>query len=138
METQTSRTPGIVIFVAILNFLSALFAFGLLLFSTALMVFGNFIGIYEFLTKQLTQFSTQTNISLGLNVLFGLMFASSLLFLVFYLFIGIGLLKGRKIAWFVQVAFSVMGLLGFPLGTILNTVILVLFFQAPVRDFFKI
>ncbi len=135
---ESSKTPGIVIFVAVLNFLATAFFVLLLGIAVTVLIFGNVMGIYEFVTRQITQLSPQANLSLGLNVLFGMLFAVSLFFALFYLWIGIGLLKARKIAWYFQVALSVIGLIGFPFGTILNTVILVLFFQSPVRSYFKV
>ena len=66
----------------------------------------------------------------------------------FFLMLGIGLVRGKKFAWYLQIAVSTMGLLGLPLsvtgllllplGALLNVAILVLFFQNPVRSYFKV
>ena len=68
---------------------------------------------------------------------------------IFFLMIGVGLLRGKRYGWYFQVAMSTFGLLGLPLsflsgtffvlpiGTILNILILVFFFQPSVRDHFK-
>ena len=72
------------------------------------------------------------------GMIFLVFFAVSFLFLLFFLFLGLGLLKGKRLAWYFQIAMSTIGILGFPIGTILNGAILVLFFQAPIRDYFKV
>ena len=135
---QTQKTPGIVIFVAILNFLSTTFFMLATLFMIGVLIFGNGMGLYEYVTDQITQVSPDLNVGFGLTFFFGVLLALTISFTVFHLIVGVGLLRGSKLFWFVQIALCVIGLLGFPLGTILNTVILVFFFQAPVRDFFKV
>ncbi len=135
---ESSKTPGIVIFVAVLNFLSSglflLFSF----LSLVALAFGNVMGIYDFVTRQITQFTQPQNLTLGLNFVFGSFLVISLTFLAFFLILGLGLLKGKKLAWYFQIAMSVIGLLGIPFGTILNVIILIFFFQPSVRDYFKV
>lgn len=135
---ESSKTPGIVIFVAILNFISMAFFLFLLVISLVVLIFGNVMGIYDFVTKQITALTPQANLTIGFNVFFVLLLIFSVIFLVFYLLIGLGLLKARKYAWYFQVALSVIALLAFPFGTILNAVILIFFFQSNVRGYFKI
>ncbi len=134
----TVKKPGVVIFVAVLNFLSVVFFLLSSIFSLVALVFGNVMGLSEWVTRAMTQFSPSPNFSYGITFIFGAIFAVCLFFFIFFLLIGIGLLKGSKLAWYLQIAMSVLGLLGFPIGTILNALILVFFFQAPVRDYFKV
>jgi len=135
---ETQRTPGIVVFVAILNFISASFsALGMVLALLGL-AFGNALGLADALSRQLTEIQTRTNVVYGINFVFIIIFLISLSFFVFFLSIGLGLLKGKKFAWFTQVAASVLGLIGFPIWTVLNGIILYCFFQPRVRDWFKV
>ena len=135
---ESPRTPGIVIFVAVLNFISMAFFLFLSLISLVVLIFGNVMGIYDFVTRQIATLSPQTNLSIGFNIFFILMLIFGIIFLIFYLLMGIGLLRGKKYAWYFQVALSVVGLLAFPIGTILNGVILIFFFQPGIRSYFKI
>ncbi|MBI4353460.1 MAG: hypothetical protein HY593_06025 [Candidatus Omnitrophica bacterium] len=134
----SSRIPGSVIFVAILNFLSAALFLLLILGAIGALVFGNFVGVYEYFLRQVSERYPQINISFGLNFLFGLVLAVGLLFFTLFLFIGAGLLKGKRIAWYLQIVSSVLGLFNYPLGTVLSAAILVFFFQNSVRSFFKV
>lgn len=137
-QATTPKTPGIVIFVAILNFISVSFLGLFSLFLLVALIFGNVMGVYDLAQQALTQYATTPNFSYGLTFLFAMALAVALAFVSFFILVGIGLLKGKKLAWYFQVAMSVIGLLGFPVGTLLNTVILVLFFQPTVRNFFKV
>ncbi len=138
IHNESPRTPGIVIFVAVLNFISMAFFFFLSILSLVVLIFGNVMGIYDFITKQITTYRPQVNLSIGFNVFFILMLVFGIIFFVFYLVEGIGLLRGKKYAWYFQVTLSVLGLLAFPIGTILNAVILIFFFQSSIRGYFKI
>ena len=132
------RTPGVVIFVAILNFISASFAGVLALISLMVLIFGNIMGVADIMARQLSQMQSQTNLTYGVNFIFMAIFIFSLVGVIFFLLMGLGLLKGKKYAWFTQLAMSIIGLAGFPVATLLNGIILVLFFQRPVRDYFKV
>jgi len=138
IHNEPSKTPGIVIFVAVLNFISMAFFFFLSILSLVVLIFGNVMGIYDFITKQITTYRPQVNVSIGFNVFFILMLVFGIIFFVFYLVEGIGLLRGKKYAWYFQVTLSVLGLLAFPIGTILNAVVLIFFFQSSIRGYFKI
>ena len=135
---QMSKTPGVVIFTAILNFISV--ASFLFMSSLALLaiIFGNIFGFADFVSQQISHYSSQPNFSYGLTFVFLVILLISLLFMLFFLLIGIGLLKGKTTAWYFQIAMSILGLLGFPIFTILNAIILVSFFGAPVRNYFKV
>ena len=135
---ETQNTPGIVIFVAVLNFIGSFFLFIASVFCLAVLVFGNIMGAYDFVTKQITQYSGQPNLSMGLNFIIGMLLLVCLAFALFYLLIGVGLLKGKKLAWYFQIAMSTLGLLSFPFGTIISLLILVSFFQKNVRTHFKV
>ncbi len=132
------RTPGIVIFVAVLNFLSAglffLFSFLCLMF----LVFGNILGLYDVVSKHIVQYYQPPNLSLGMNFVVISLLVICAMFMSFFFILGISLLKGRRMAWYFQIALSILGLLGIPFGTILNIVILIFFFQTPVRDYFEV
>ncbi len=67
-----------------------------------------------------------------------LVIAMTLSSAVSFLFLGIGLLKGSRLTWYLQAVLSVLGLFFFPIGTALNALILVFFFQRRTRDFFGI
>ena len=114
------------------------FFFFLSILSLVVLIFGNVMGIYDFITKQITTYRPQVNVSIGFNVFFILMLVFGIIFFLFYLVEGIGLLRGKKYAWYFQVTLSVLGLLAFPIGTILNAVVLIFFFQSSIRGYFKI
>ncbi len=135
---ETDKTPGMVIFVSILNFITAFFLFVLASACLLVLVFGNMLNVYEFVTKQITQAYGQPNLSVGINFIFGGLFVGGSALAVFYLLIGLGLLKGRKLAWYFQIALSIIGALGFPVGTVLNVVILIFLFQPSTRSYFKV
>lgn len=135
---QTSKTPGIVIFVAILNFISAAAFLGLSVLWAVALIFGNVIGIYDTVTQRISQFYQSPNYALGFNFVFGVLLCICLVFAVFFFWEGLGLLKRNKIAWYIQIALSVIGLMGIPIGTILNAIILIFFFQSSVREHFKV
>ena len=150
ISVEAPKKPGMVIFVAILHFFSSsIFAF-LSLFCVLAMFFGAAWGIDDFFTKQVTQVAPAANFSYGLTLIFGAALVVFLGFLTFFLTLGIGLLSGKKFAWYLQVAFSTLGLLSLPLGllgaaffvlplgAIFNIVILVLFFQPRIRNYFKV
>ncbi len=143
------RKPGIVIFVAILNFFSAALFSMMSVFMALLIVFGAAWGVDAYVSKQMTQYATTPNFSYGLTWLFGI--AAIILFTMaaYFMSIGVGLLAGKKFAWYMQVAMSALGLLGLPLGVmlmtfalplgaLLNISILVFFFQPRTRDYFKV
>ena len=134
----SSKTPGIVIFVAILNFISVAFFLFLSAIALVALIFGNVMGIYDAVSKQMAQFSATPNFSYGVTLIFGAALVVCLALMVYFLFIGLGLLRAKRTAWYLQIAMSILGLLGFPIGTVLNALILVFFFQAPVRDHFKV
>lgn len=133
-----TRRPGVALFTAILNFMAASVT-GLLFFLSATAFF--FSGVFaEFVTTQLSRMSADANASMtyGLNFVLGAMAVLSFLACAYLIFLGVGLLKGSKGAWYGQVALSVIGLVGFPVGTLLNGAILVLLFRRDSRDFFGV
>ena len=144
------KKPGIVIFVAVLHFFSvALFCF-LSLFCVLAMLFGAAWGIDDYFTRQMSQFSPP-NFSFGITLIFGTALFVFVCFGAFFLSMALGLLKGKKFAWYLQVAFSTLGLLSFPLGffwamaipvlpmgSVLNIVILIFFFRPRVREYFQV
>ncbi len=134
----TAKTPGIVIFVAIMNFVSVSFLAVLALLSFIGLAFGNVLGLYDIVTQQMTRYTPTPNFSYGITFIFAVALAVSLSFVLFFVIVGIGLLKGKAAAWYVQIALCVLGLFAFPLGTVLNGTVLFLFFRQPVRDFFKV
>jgi hypothetical protein len=147
--TDKSGKPAIVIIAAILNFLSTVTFLALAAFSALAIVYGAVWGLDEVVSRQMSQFAPSPNYSYGLAAVFGVATAVLLAFAVFFLVIGVGLLRGRKYGWYLQVAMSILGLvslpLGFvtgalalPIGALLNIVILVMFFQARVRAHFGI
>ena len=146
--TEEIKKPGIVIFVAVLHFFSVAFFTGLSLFCVLAMLFGAAWGIDDYFTRQMAQFSPP-NFSYGLTLIFGVALFVFVCFAAFFLTVALGLLKGKKFAWYLQIVFSTLGLLSFPLGlvwsivvlpfgSVLNIVILIFFFQSRVRDYFKV
>ena len=135
---DTQKTPGVVILVAILNFIWAFFALLFMLACIAISVFGNVMGLADFAARRLSEIQSTTNFTYGLNFAMILLFMIATTILFTALVVGIGLLKGKKFAWFMQVAFNIMGLIGFPIGTVINGVILFFFFQPRTREYFKV
>ena len=135
---DSHKTPGIVIFVAILNFIGSFFMFLLAGICVLLLFFGNMAGLYDTVTNQIHQVYGQANLPIALNVLFGILLTAGLAFAGAYLLIGIGLLKGKKLAWYFQIALSVLGILVFPFGTVMNVIVLIFFFRQNTRTFFKV
>ena len=140
METveNSARKPGIVIFVAILNFITSVFFLFLSMLAASMFIFGNFVGILDAFSRRVTAYAASVNVPLGVSFLFGIGLVTALFFFLLFLLIGIGLLRGKKISWYFQVAMSIMGLITFPIGTVLNIIILIFFFQPVVRNHFKV
>ena len=141
MENETKR-PGAVLFAAILNFVGAIFwGFWGLLCAFAL-ILGSATGVYQAVIERVSQDFPQAqragNLTFILTAAFGFFFLVSLLFTFLSIFLGTSLLKGKKYAWYWQVVLSVLGLFGFPIGTLLGIVILVFFFQNSVRSYFHV
>jgi hypothetical protein len=148
-EEALGKRPGIVIFVAILHFFSAALFLFLSLFCVLAMFFGAVWGIDDFFTRQMTQWAPGANFSYGLTLVFGMALFVFLCFFSFFMALGASLLKGKKFAWYLQVAFSTLGLLSLsfsflwsafvlPIGSIFNIIILIFFFQPRVRGYFRI
>ena len=132
------KIPGVVIFTAILNFISVAFFLFVSALSLLAIIFGNILGVADFVSQQISRYSAQPNFSYGITFVFLSILLVSLLFLFYFLFIGIGLLNGKTLAWYLQIAMSILGLLGFPIFTILNAIILFSFFGVPVRKYFNV
>ncbi len=137
-QDETVRTPGIVVIVAILNFIGAVALLLTAAVSVLMIFFGNFLGVYEALTKKISSYTTEINLALAVNIFFGVILFGCVVMLAVSIWLGISLLKGKRAAWYVQIAVSIVGLLGFPLATVLNAVILIFFFQSTTRNFFKV
>ena len=138
---QEIKRPGIVLFVAVLNFIGAFFAVCWLLLCAAALFFGSALGVYQAVMDRVSHAMpavSTANFNAGISLLFGFFLVLFSLIAVLAVGVGVSLLKGKKFAWYLQVAFSVLGLFGFPIGTILNAVILIFFFQSPVRGYFKV
>ncbi|MBI2095557.1 MAG: hypothetical protein HYT89_05270 [Candidatus Omnitrophica bacterium] len=136
---EVVRKPGVVVFAAVLNFIAAFFGFLFAALSLAGIFFGNAMGLAEKINTRLSEYSVPSvDLSSGLVFFFAILFALGLAVGVGSLLVGRGLLKGRKWAWYAQVASSVIGLLGFPFWTLMNAVILVLFFRPLAREHFKV
>lgn len=133
-----SRTPGIVIFVAVLNFISAFFFAIFSALCTVALVFGNVLGISEYLVSKMSEYPQTAHFTAGMNLVFTIALLICFSFAVFFALVGVGLLKTHRLAWYFQIALSVLGLIGFPFYTILNALILVMFFQNNVRDHFRV
>lgn len=147
-ESTQPRKPGIVILVAIPNFIFAAFFLIWAGFMALAIVFGAVWGVDSYVSQQISQYAANPNFSYGLAWLFSGAAAVCLVCAMYFILLGAGLLGGKKYAWYLQVATSTIGLLGLPLtvtgilllplGALLNIIILVLFFQPRVRDYFKV
>ena len=138
IPNQTSKAPRVVLFTAILSFIMAGIGALFTMLGILGLIFGNFMGMMEFINKQLINYSPDINLSAGVNFIFVVILVLGLLTFVSSLIIGLALLKAKKWAWYVQIISSVFGLLGFPVWTVMNIVILVLYFKLSVRAFFKV
>ncbi|PIU40737.1 MAG: hypothetical protein COT00_00115 [Candidatus Omnitrophica bacterium CG07_land_8_20_14_0_80_50_8] len=136
--SESPKKPGIVIFVSILNFFSAALWFLEAAFFVVLLIFGNAISVTQAITDKLRQGLASQNLSLGLNAVFSFFLIVGVLLGVYHLLLGIGLQKGKGAAWYVQIVTAIVGLILIPYGTIVSIVILVLFFQSGVRNYFKV
>ncbi len=131
------RKPTVVVVVAILQFLSAATFFLISLFSILGLIFGASWNMDQMVGKMMTQYTTDPNMSFGVTVFFGVLLVICLITAILFLLLGIGLLKGSKVSWYLQIALSILGLLAFPLGTIINGVVLYFFFRRDIRDFYR-
>ena len=150
---ETPRTPGIVIFAATLNFASAAGWFAGVLFSGLFLFLGNAIEVYQKFLAELKRvyldMSSRMNWTANqpvtdadyvalFNVVFVVLGLFCLFFVIYHLITGVGLLRARKTAWFLQLVSAVIGIAFIPYGTVISVVILVTFFQNSVRDHFKV
>ena|SRR3989338_5678865 len=132
------KKPGIVIFVAILNFISAMFWLSGVLFSILFLALGQAADLFQRTVTQLNQTLTSAGFSIGLTVVCSVVGTVCAAFALFHLLLALGLLKANRVAWYAQLVSGTLGLLFLPYGTIISIVILVFFFRAPVRDYFKV
>jgi hypothetical protein len=134
------RTPAVVILAAVLNFIAATTGFAVFFLSLAALFISGAFQFADFIATRVAEISASTNVGVtyGINfilVLLGVLgFAAS----AYFVFLGIGLLKGWKAAWYGQIVMSVIGLTGFPVGTVLNAVILFLLFRRNTRGYFGV
>lgn len=137
VETSAGR-PGIVFFAAILNFVMAL----LWIAASAAVFLVMGLGVAARLSQTAASYvpawtpdasSLIVLVTVGVTIL-----VVTLSSAVMFLFVGVGLLKGNGVAWYLQAVLSVLGLFFVPIGTALNALILVFLFQKTTRDFFKI
>ena len=149
IEAGQTRKPGVVIFVAILNFFSCSVFFVMSAFLGLAVIFGAAWGMDQYVSQRMSHYAPNPNFSYGVAWMFGLAAAVTLAMGIFFLCIGLGLLNRKKFAWYLQIAMSMLGLLslplGFvtglfmlPLGTLINIIILVFFFQPRTRDHFGV
>ncbi len=130
------RVPGIIIITAMINFFSAFLSFFFIIIGVFGLFFGSMAEVYQAVNQQLTQ--QQIPVTFGVQAFFLFFLFFGISFFALFLSVGLGLLNGRRFAWYIQVAFSLLGLMGFPFWTVVNIVILVFFFQTSIRDYFKV
>ena len=135
-ERPTSR-PGIVIFVAVLNFLSSLFYFAAAVLIILIVLFGKVLALQDAFIDRMQRSIPEIHWSLGFHMVILVVIMVVLIMGIIHLFMGIGLMKGNALAWYFQIAISVIGLAVAPLGTVLSVVIIIFFFQEPTRRYFK-
>lgn len=132
-----AKKPAIVIIVSILQFLSAAGLFAGAAACIFVAIFGASLGLDKQIGEMMTQYNANPNISYGLAIFFGLAAVIAIITAILFLLLGIGLLKGSKVSWYVQIALSILGLIGFPIFTAINGVILFFFFRRDIRDFYR-
>lgn len=131
------RKPTVVVVVAILQFLSAAALLLVSLFSILGLIFGASWNMDQMVGKMMAEYGASPNMSFGVTVFFAFMLVVCLILAVLFLLLGMGLLKGSKVSWYIQIALSILGLLAFPFGTIVNGVILFFFFKREIRDYYR-
>ncbi len=135
-----SKRPAVVILAAILSFIAASSAFLVLFLSLAALFFAGAFQFADFVASQVSEISASTNVGVtyGINFILVLLGLVGFVISTCFIFLGVGLLKGWKAAWYGQVVMSVLGLTGFPVGTALNAVILFLLFRRDARGYFGV
>ncbi len=136
--SEETQKPGVVIFVAILNFISAFWWFLGVMGCLAIVLFGSSVAIFSRAVNQVSTTLSDRGLAIGVTAVFFIALVLAALFFAFHLVIGLGLLKAKKYGWYAAVTSAVLGLVFVPWGTILSILILVLFFQRNVREFFKV
>src|SRR5689334_14601393 len=106
--SNVQKRPGVVIFVSILQFFSASLFLSLSLLSALAIVFGAAWGVDKYVTQQMTHYAPNPNFTYGLTVFFSVLSGTFFLLALFFMFLGIGLFRGKKYAWYVQVFMSVL------------------------------
>lgn len=134
-STPVARKPGVVIFAAVINFITATLWIGLTILLALGMILGNAVGLLADAAGALSAQAAALTTVGGYAVLFTLL-CLTMTMAACFVFVGIGLLRGSRIAWYLQIVFSVIGLLGFPVHTILNACLLVLLFRPATREYF--
>ncbi len=143
METMVNRIeapsrPGIVLFVAVLNFLTGAASLFASFVMTMALALGNLVGLRQYAADRAVTVAPQIDWAIVLNLTFGFFAATAFVVGVAYILLGVGQLRGRSSSWYFQIAMSVVGLLFVPIGTVINTFILVFFFQPPTRTYFGV
>lgn len=132
-----AKKPLAVIVVAILQFLSVATFVLVSIFCVFGLIFGASWNLDKTVGDMMAQYGANPNLSFGVTVFFGVVLVICLILAVLFLLLGIGLLKGSKASWYIQIALSILGLLAIPFGTIVNGVILFFFFRRDIRDFYR-
>ena len=137
------KKPGIVIFVSILHWLAVAWSALVSLILLLSLLFSRVLGGMEGYFRDRISAMVPANSTAGPIAFFAVILAVSLCFTGFFLFMALGILKGNKFSWYVQIALSVLGLLSFAGGlfgiplTLINVLILFFFFTPRIRDYFK-
>jgi disulfide bond formation protein DsbB len=138
IDPDTQKTPTVVLVSAILNFISCAFFVLIGLIAGTVMVFGNAMGWYARITQVVNDQYPNVNLGIGLTFIITVVAVACVVSFLLTLLLGIGLLQGKKWAWFGQVASSIVGLIGFPVSTVINIILLIFLFQPNTRNFFKV
>lgn len=136
--TEAVKKPGIVIFTAVLNYVAVVVYALVAVFSLLVLVMGTGFQLYQKLSQQIHQYYPEVDLTGVVGVVFGVVLFLSLFSIAFHVWLALGLLSGKKSCWYTQVVMSVIGLISFPIGTVLNIVILIFFFQPLIREYFKV
>lgn len=138
INIPAGKTPGIGLFCAILNFIWAAMLF-VGAFGTGLaIVVGSVAGFYNTIHDRMARMGSDVVLTMSANALVGMLFMLCLLGGLVFLMTGIGLVRGKRYAFFMQIVLSVLGLFGFPIWTIINLAVIYAFFRPNVREFYKV
>lgn len=138
MTTKAAHQPGVAILAAIVNFISAAILFCGSAGFAIVSVLSAFTGWGVALEERWNASVITSSVGVGVAVAAGILSFFLLVLGAFCIIHGMGLLKAKKSCWFIQVVLSILFLIQFPIGTILNGAILIYLFRNNARMYYGI